>query len=44
MTEEMIYHTENTSGVFRHLLPNDEVVKEAVSKLESGEYLEILGY
>jgi carboxyl-terminal processing protease len=44
LTEELIYHTENTSGVFRHLLPNDEVVKEAVSKLESGEYLEILGY
>ncbi len=44
LTEELIYHTENTSGVFRHLLPNDEVAKEAVSKLESGEYLEILGY
>ena len=44
LTEELIYHTANTSGVFRHLLPNDDVAKEAVSKLESGEYLEILGY
>ncbi len=44
LTEELIYHTANTSGVFRHLLPNDNVAKAAVSKLESGEYLEILGY
>ena len=44
LSEELIFHSENTSGVFRHVLPHDIVALEAVSKLESGEYLEILGY
>ena len=44
LTEELIFHSENTSGVFRHVLPHDIVTLEAVSKLESGEYLEILGF
>jgi len=44
LSEELIFHSENTSGVFRHVLPNDIVALEAVSKLESGEYLKILGF
>jgi carboxyl-terminal processing protease len=40
--KELVFHLENTSGVFRYGLPKDKVALKAVSTLESGNYLEIL--
>jgi carboxyl-terminal processing protease len=40
--KEYVFHLENTSGVFKFELPKDLVTLEAISTLESGNYLQIL--
>ena len=40
--KELIFHLENTSGVFKFGLPKDQVALTAVSILESGDYQEVL--
>jgi carboxyl-terminal processing protease len=40
--KELVFHLENTSGVFKFELPKDKVALEAISTLESGNYLQIL--
>jgi|TARA_B110000914_G_scaffold95166_1_gene83611 carboxyl-terminal processing protease len=40
--KEFVFHVENTSGVFKFELPKDQVALEAISTLESGNYLQIL--
>ncbi|HIG57816.1 MAG TPA: S41 family peptidase [Flavobacteriales bacterium] len=40
--KEFVFHLENTSGVFKFELPKDKVALEAISTLESGNYLQIL--
>ena len=40
--KEFVFHLGNTSGVFKFELPKDKVALEAISTLESGNYLEIL--
>jgi hypothetical protein len=40
--KELVFHLENTSGVFKFELPKDKVTLEAISTLESGNYLQIL--
>jgi len=40
--KEFVFHVENTSGVFKYELPNDPVALEAISTLESGNYLQLL--
>lgn len=42
LAKEYVFHLENTSGVFKFELPKDLVTLEAISTLESGNYLEIL--
>ena len=40
--KEYVFHLENTSGVFKFELPKDLVTLEAISTLESDNYLQIL--
>jgi hypothetical protein len=40
--KELVFHLENTSGVFKFELPKDKAALEAISTLESGNYLQIL--
>jgi carboxyl-terminal processing protease len=44
ISEEMIFHYKNTSGVFIYSLPKDAVALSAVSTLEGKEYLKVLGF
>ncbi|PCJ80348.1 MAG: hypothetical protein COA49_08925 [Bacteroidetes bacterium] len=44
ISEEMIFHYKNTSGVFKYSLPKDKNVLSAISTVEGEDYLTLLGY